>query len=494
MRGAALFATALALATIGRAVEIDGLPQPAELRETKFTEPREKTLANGLRVIVVERPGLPLVSAGLVIKSGAESDPAELSGLASFTAALLTQGTTTRSATQIAREVEALGATLKAKAAWDGTVIELTTLSAQADPAFALLADVARHPKFAPAEIERLRRQTLDELRVALEEPGTVAALALNRVLLGAGLYAHPPTGTPASIKRLRREAITGFHASRYAAGQALLIVAGNLTADSGFAIAEKHFGDWAAAPAKPPPAPGNFEPKAGPRAVLIDLPTAGQAAVVVGVPCIARGAEDYFAGEVANSVLGGGYSSRLNQEIRVKRGLTYGAASALTAWRAGGICSAHCQTKNVSAAEVVKLVQTELDRLGSEAVPPDFLVTRQTVLVGGFARELETNTGYVKRIADFAVHDLPLDSLNTYLHRIREVTASEVRAFGARYLSSERVCIVVAGRAQDCAKSLRELFPKLELIPQSELDLDSPTLRKPSKRPTSGAAGVRKR
>ena len=195
-----------------RAAEIEGLPQPAEPRTAKVAELQEKTLPNGLRVIVAERPGLPLISAEVLLRSGSEADPAKLSGLASFTAGLLTQGTETRTATQIAREIEALGGAIKAEASWDGTAISLGTLSAQAEPAFALLADVTRNPKFAPAEIERLRKQTIDELQLSMEEPGTVSKLAASRVILGSGPYAHPAGGTLASTKRIKRADIVALH------------------------------------------------------------------------------------------------------------------------------------------------------------------------------------------------------------------------------------------------------------------------------------------
>jgi zinc protease len=465
------------------AADVEGLPQPAVPRVAKIFTPQEKTLANGLRVIVVEHPGIPLVSAEVLLQSGSEADPAQASGLAAFTASLLTQGTTTRSATQIAREVEALGATLKATADWDGSAVELTTLSTQIQPAFALLADVTQHPKFASTEIERQRRLTLDELRLSFEEPGTIAKLAASRVILGSGLYAHPAKGTVASIQRVSRKEIAEFHASRYTAKKAQLIIAGDITADVAFALAEKNFGEWKAEPEKAAPAPGKFTPAAKPRAVLIDMPNAGQAAVVVAGPGIQRNAGDYFAGTVANAVLGGGYTSRLNEEIRVKRGLSYGVRSTLYALRSGGLLSARCQTKNASAPEVVTLMRTELSRLGSEPVPDDFLLTRKAMLGGDFARELETNSGYVERIADLVMRDLPLDLLPRYLDNIREVTPEAVRAFAEKHFVPSSMSVVIAGRAKEIGKTARDAFPALETIPQASLDLDSPTLRRGGKR-----------
>jgi zinc protease len=474
-------AVLLTLLALAPALEIEGLPKPGEPREAKVLVPDEKTLANGLRVIVVERPGLPLVSAEVLLQSGSEADPPKAAGLAAFTAELLTQGTTSRSATQIAREIEALGAKLEATADWDGSTVGLLTLSAQVEPAFALLADVTRHPAFAPEEIERQRRQTLDELRLSLEQPGTVAKLAAARVMLGAGRYAQPAKGTPASIKGLRREEIAAFHTARYSPNRATIIIVGNITAEAASALAEKFFGDWTAAE-QTTAEENKFTAAEKPRAVLIDMPNAGQAAVYVGVPAIGRSATDYFAGLVGNVALGGGYTSRLNQEIRVKRGLSYGAGSSLSALRDGGTFIAGCQTKNVSAPEVVKLMRTELQRLAGEPLPADFLETRQAVVAGDFARDLETNHGYVEQIGKAVMRGLPLDSLREYLANARKVTAEDIRAFAHEHLPPEAMNVVIAGRAKDFAKPLRALFPKLEIIPLAELDLDSPTLRRPGK------------
>lgn len=457
--------------TTAVAVEIEGMPKPAEPRPAKLAVPQEKTLANGLRVIVVERPGVPLLSAELIVRSGSETDPEKLAGLAKFTASLLTQGTAQRTAPQIASEIEALGASLAADAGWDSIDLALKTLSTNADAAFAILADVARNPQFAPEEIERHRRQALDDLRLALEMPGQVARVVATRALLGASPYAHPAEGTLASLPRLQRTDIAALHARVFVPGNAVLVMAGNVTAAEGFALAEKVFGDW---PAGKTPAP--FPAKAGgqkPRAILVDLPHAGQAAVSVGGPGLAKADAAFTIAEVANAVLGTGYSSRLNQEIRLKRGLSYGAKSSLTTSREFGLFAASCQTKNESAAEVVGLIRTELKRLSTEPIAGDYFASRKAVLTGNFARELETNDGYVARVADLALHGLPLDTLAKRIERIQSVTVEEVRAFAEKQLSPDAMTVVVVGRAKDVAKGLRAVFPKLEVIPQSKLDLD---------------------
>lgn len=477
-------AVALALVTTthrSRAAEVEGLPKAGEPHRAQITKAQEKTLANGLRVIVVERPGLPLLSAELLIKSGAESDPPRFAGLAHFTANLLKRGTATRDAMKIATDTEALGAKIDTEGAWDATTVKLTVLSTNAEPALGIVADLVRNPAFAKEEIERARRETLDELLLALEQPGTVAKYATSRATLGTSPYAHPEAGTPADLARITRKEITALHGRAYHPGNAILILAGNITAPEAFALTEKVFGDWngTAAPegnATPAPAPAAH-------AVLIDMPKAGQAAVYLAAPSIARDSEDWFAGKVANALLGGGYSSRLNQEVRVKRGLSYGAASGLSTWRHGGLFIAGAQTKNESAAEVVKVIQGEIQRLTTEAAPADYLKTRQAVLTGSFGRDLETNEGYVKRISELALYGLPLDTLESYVDRVEKTRPDDLQAFAEKHFTPGSMNVIVAGQAKGIEKPLRALFPKLEVVPASKLDLDSPTLRAPGKR-----------
>ncbi|MEP6669402.1 MAG: pitrilysin family protein [Chthoniobacter sp.] len=463
------------------AAEVEGLPKAGEPHPAQISKAQEKTLANGLRVIVVERPGLPLLSAEVLVNRGAETDPARFAGLAQFTAGLLKRGTTTRSAQKIAEEAESLGAKIETEAGWDATSVKLTTLSSNAEPALAIVADLVLHPAFAKEEIERQRRETLDELLMALEQPGTVAKYAASRATLGASPYGHPGAGTPASIAHLTRQEITALHARAYRPGNSFLILAGNITAPEAFAMAEKVFGEWKA-PAEDFTAPDFPAPTLG-RVILVDMPTAGQAAVYLTAPGIQRRAPDWFPGKVANALLGGGYSSRLNQEVRVKRGLSYGASSSLSTWRFGGLFMAGAQTKNESAAEVVKVIQTEIRRLSTETAPADYLKTRQAVLTGAFVRDLETNEGYVKRIADVVLYGLPPGKIESYVRDVEQTTPADLQTFAEKHFAADTLNIIVAGQAKIVAKPLRALFPKLEVIPLSKLDLDTPALHAAGKK-----------
>src|SRR2546427_11218772 len=221
-------------------------PPPAPPRSVQFPKPVEKTLPNGLRVIVVQRSQMPLVTAQVLIKSGGEVDSSDLAGTADMTASLLTRGTTTRSATQIAEAIEALGGSIGSGGGWDASTITTSVMSSRIDPALAILSDVVRNPAFKDEEIERLRRQSLINLRVALGTPGSIARFVAARVVFRGAPYGHPLSGTPESVPRIKREEIVRLHDMYYRPDNAILVIGGDITPKDGFALAQKYFGDWA--------------------------------------------------------------------------------------------------------------------------------------------------------------------------------------------------------------------------------------------------------
>jgi zinc protease len=454
-------------------------PPPSAPRSVSFPKPSEKTLKNGLRVIAVERKGVPIVSAELVVRSGAEVDPADLSGLADVTAALLTKGTAKRSAPEIAEAVEALGGSLDSSGGWDNSSASLTVMSAKFEQALEIMADVVRNPSFKEDEIERYRAQALDDLNVALSQPGTVARFVASRVVFGDSPYGHPVGGTVESLARIKRDDVVRLHSTYYRPDNAILVIGGDIAPSAAFKLAERLFGDWAR-PSSALPAPAAMAaPAAKARIVVVDMPDAGQAAVYLTRPGIKRADPDYFKGIVANAVLGGGYSARLNQEIRIKRGLSYGSRSGLDTRRDVGPFVASAQTKNESGAEVAGLLVGELKRLANETVAVDELTPRQSTLTGNFARNLETTSGLAGTIAAFALYGLDLDTANGYIASVQKVTAADVQKFAGSRIGAGDASIVIVGNASQFLDALKKQFPSVEVIPVAELDLNSASLRK---------------
>lgn len=485
----ALPSVAVKAEQMGAPVPQETPPPPAAPRSVNIPKPDEKTLKNGLRVVVVEDHDVPLVSAQLLVKNGGEIDPPQLSGLADLTASLLTKGTKTRSAPEIAQQIEALGGGIESGAGWDASRASISVMSSKIEPAMVILADISRNPVFNDEEIERLRQQYLDSLSVALRQPGALASLVASRVVFGDAAYGHPISGTPESLARIKRADILGLHTQFYRPDNAVLVFGGDIKAADAFKIAEQVFGDWVK-PATPLSGRGMvgkmINPDEKQRVVVVDMPDAGQAAVVLARAGISRTDPDYFRGIVTNAVLTG-YSGRLNQEIRIKRGLSYGASSRLDTRRDAGPFVAAAQTKNTSGAEVASLLVGELGRLSSEPVAAAELVPRKAVLTGAFGRALETTEGLVGQIASLSLHGLSLNEINNFISSVQSVTPAEIQKFAGGRISAKNANIIIVGNAKEFLEQLRKQFPNVEVVPLAELDLNSAGLRK------TGAATVNK-
>ncbi|WP_404367532.1 M16 family metallopeptidase [Sphingomonas sp. MMS24-J45] len=437
----------------------------------------EFTLANGLRVVVVEKHDLPLLTALLTAQGGGATDPADRAGVGNLTADLMTKGTKTRSATQIAREIETLGGSISSDASFDGSSVDVTVKADQAAPALAILADVARNPVFAPEEVERARAQTIDGVQVAIKNPSQLAALVAARAALGDLPYGHPLSGTPTSLKAITATDVRATYHQTWQPAKTTLVLVGDVTLPAARALAERNFADW-----KPNPIivrSGNTRasyPK--PRVIVVDMPGAGQAGVVVARPGIARSDAQYYPAAVANTILGGGFSSRLNQEIRIKRGLAYGAGSSVQAGRLPGTISGRTSTKNPSAPETVSIILAEMKRLGAEPVTPAELETRKAVLVGNFGRATETTEGIAGTVGGYVVQGLPLSELGAYTARVSAVDPAAVQAAAAKLLDPAAASIVVVGDAKLFLPELRKTYPDAEVIPADALKLDRAALK----------------
>ena len=455
-------------------------PAPAAPRPVAFPKPVEKKLSNGLRVVVIQRPGTGLVSVSAETKAGSVLDPDAEAGLADFTASLLTRGTKSHSAPQIAETIEALGGSLSSAADWDSANLRLSSLSSRLADALPTFAEVLRSPAFAPEEIERLRSENLDGLSMSLRSPGMLARLTASRVVFGDSGYGHSPTGTPETIKALDSAEINEFYQGRFQPKNTVLVFGGDITPDIAFAYAKKYFGDWKQQNTAKSDAPAPAVPQKGGRVVVVDKPDAGQAAVYIARPTIRRADKEYAIGRVANGVLGEGYSARLNQEVRVKRGLSYGASSLLGVRKDSGLFSASAQTRNNAAAEVATLMKDELTRLATEPVAADELIPRKAALSGNYARRLETGAGLASAIASLTSYDLPLSSLNDYLPQVEKVTPPQIQQFAAKNLGASDASIIIVGDGRQFLPELKNRFPNTEVIPVDKLDLNKAGLVKP--------------
>jgi zinc protease len=481
LRRRALLAGGLAAVVGARAARggLDAPPPPGSPRPLQLPELVEEQLPNGVTVLVAPRPGLPLVTAAIALRAGAEDDPAGQAGLASATAALLARGAVRDGrpvgASTIARQAEALGSTLDVGSGWRLARASMTVSTPRLDAALALLADVVRRPLLAADELEVWRQQTLDDLALARADPSAVAAQVARRLHWGASVYGA--VVTPASVRRLARADLRAFHRRWVRPDRALVVLAGDVTPTQALALVRRRLGGWPAPVVALPPGQAGAAQPLPVRDALVDMPGAGQSSVVLAAPWAATGDADRRVADVAAAVLGGGYSSRLNQQIRIRRGLSYGVFGDGESLPAGGWWSATAQTDHANAGQVLQLLRDEVRRMADEAPSADELAARRAALLGGFARRWETTAGIAAALASHWAGGEPWAALAAYADEVQAVSAEQVRDFAQRRWRDAALQAVVVGDLDAAGDTLAIAAGTGWRVPLAELDFDRPDL-----------------
>jgi zinc protease len=387
------------------------------------------------------------------------------------------RATATRSAEDIAAALESLGASINAGASPDGSIFSVTAPAANLDAVGTILADVIRNASYPQAEFDLERKRMTDGLRVALNNPGAIAAMVAQPLLYGTAPYGGQAGGTMKSLAAITRDDLVAYRRVWWHPANMSVVVTGGIEPAAGAALAKRLFGDWkpeGRAPALPKSRAGTALP---PRTIVVDLPGAGQAAVLAAVRGVSRADADYSSLLLANSVLGVGSNGRLFNEVRSKRALSYGAYSSMPARADTALLSASAQTKNETATEVAEIFLNEFKRLGAEPITPDALAKRRAFLEGAYGRQQETGGGYGAIVAGLILQGLqPADALD-YAARLGAVTPEAANAIAAKNVTPENASLIVVGDSAKFIDKLRTLRPDLVVIPASKLDLESPTL-----------------
>jgi len=448
-------------------------PPPGAPRRVQYPTPVATTLPNGLRVLAVRVPGSALVAADLTLPGGAVADPDAMPGVASLTASLLTRGTAKRSAKDVAFALDALGATLDARASSDRSDVTTDAVAARFPAALALLAEAVRQPAFAPAELTLAKQRATSSIALLSGSPSMLANLVAQRTLF-AGPFGRPTSGTARSVAAIDRDAVVAYHRAHYRPDGAILTIGGDLAPSDAFALAQTAFGDWSAPPGPAvTPAPAVA---AAPRIVVVDQPAAGRTAIVVAHAGPLRTSGDWAAAMVGNAVLSG-YSGRLNEEIRVKRGLSYGAGSNYVAGRYMGGILASTLVEHAKAPEALDIMLQTISSLGGSApAGAGELLARRTSLLGGMASGIETIGGLVRTVAANAFAGLPLDALTTGPAALNAVEPAAVTRFAAAGLSTPPT-IVLVGDSSKFIDAVRKAHPDVLVVKATDLDLASPGL-----------------
>jgi len=432
------------------------LAPPPELNLPSIVK---RTLPNGVGVWVVEAHEVPIVQVSLVIRAGAGDDPAGRPGTASLTAAMLDEGAGARSALEIADAVEFLGASLTTTSGFDASAIRLNVPAPQLDEGLGILADVALRPTFPAADLERLRQERLTALLQARDDPASIAGTAFSRIVFGRGhRYGTGLVGTEAGVKTLAADGLRAFHAAYYQPPNATFIVVGDITADAVVPRLQKHFGAWSASTAPGKVAAVPAAPQLTTRQVyIVDKPDAAQSQIRIGWVGVPRATPDFFALLVLNTVLGGSFTSRLNQNLREEHGYAYGASSFFDMRLSAGPFVAAAGVQTDKTAEAIREFFAELEGIGAP-IGEEELAKAKNYIALGFPAEFETSTDLSRRLEELVVYRLPDDYFERYVPSVLAVTAAAVQQAAARYIQPSRFAVVVVGDRKTIEPGVRAL------------------------------------
>jgi predicted Zn-dependent peptidase len=433
-------------------------PVPGEAPRLSLPPIHKRTLSNGLNVWLVELHEVPLVQVSLQVLAGSADDRADKYGAGSLTAAMLDEGAGSRSALEIADEAERLGATLTTGSSFDSSAVRLNVPVAQLQSGLALMADVALRPTFPEADLDRLRQQLLTSLLQARDDADSIADMAFARLVFGRShRYGTLQIGTEATLKAMTREDLQTFHRGFYQPAHATLIVVGDVTAEGMLPQLERHFGAWknsAAVERVPvPPAPQLQDSQI----YLIDKPGSAQSEIRIGGVGVARTTPDYFALQVLNTILGGSFTSRLNQNLRETHGYTYGAGSGFDMRLSPGPFVAAAAVQTDKTSEALREFVIELERIG-EPVGGEELTKARNYLALGFPGEFETTRDLSRHLDEMVVYRLPEDYFAQYVTRTQAVTAADLQRAATMYIQPSRFAFVVVGDRKIIEPGLRAL------------------------------------
>jgi zinc protease len=417
-------------------------PPPATAADIRV---HREVLDNGLVLQVVERHALPILTVQMGIRAGARMDPPDAPGTANLVASLLTEGTATRSANEIADQIEFVGGSLSAEAEADFARASVTVLKRDQDLGLELLADVVRRPAFASDEVERVKKEVIGAIESDEDHPDVVAGKAFDKAVYGEHPYAHPTEGDKAAVAAATPEALRAFHAAHYLPNDSVISFVGDITVDDARAATKAAFGDWKQGEEPPLDLP-LASPPVGIDLITIDRPVT-QATVIMGHLGLERSDPDFYPVIVMNYILGGGgFASRLVHEVRERQGLAYAIGSGFHAMKDPGDFVVRFQTRNPAANQAIRSVLDELRRIRTEPVEDDELADAKANLIGGFPLRIDTNGETAGLLTFIEMYGLGTSYFTDYIDKVQAVTRDDVLRVAKTYLHPDDMVWVVVG------------------------------------------------
>ena len=442
---------------------VDRSVMPAAAAAPRFGPPsaRSLSLSNGMRILYLPKPGLPLVSYGLLLRAGSTTDPSDRPGLADMTASMLSEGTTTRSSRQISDEMEMIGAGLGCDVGRELVVLATETLESNWERSLEIMSDVARNPTFPDEELDRVREQRLTDLRRIGDSPAAVAGRASRALFYGPDSpYGHPAAGTEESVRTMGRDALRAHHEERYGPSAATLLVVGDFSDDEVLARAEACLGDWAAGSLAPDaPAAHPAEDVETPTIYLADKPGAAQSVIRAGHLTVERSHPDYFALTLLNYAFGGHFAARLNMNLRQDKGYSYGYMSSVE-WhtRVSALTSGGAVQTAVTAEAVEETLKEFSDIAGDRPVTEEEFRAARDGYLRALPAQMETHGQLLNQLVGMAVFGLPDDYLSRISDGVRGVGLDDLHRVAAERVDARRLKLLVVGDGEAIEPGLRKL------------------------------------
>lgn len=436
---------------------------PAAAARLELPPVTRTTLRNGLTVLVMPTRRLPLVDFRLVARAGAVADPDGKEGLASLTAALLTQGAGTRDARAIAEAIAFVGGTLEAGAGAEQLVVEAEVLRKDFALGLELLRDCVVRPTFPEQEFQRKKDEALGGIASELDDPSSVADRALLPFLMGEHPLGHPVNGWKGSVERLTRQDVVDFHRARVTPGNAMLAVVGDVDPRAALAAIEKAFAGWKAPDAVPPPAVPALA-RTERRIRVVSKPEVTQTQIRLACAAVPRSHPDYYAIRIANTILGSGFTSRLVNEIRVVQGLTYSIGSRFVLYRDTGTFGVTTFTRNETLRRALDATLEVIRGLAAQGPTPEELAKAKRYLTGQFPLGLQAPDALAAHLLDLEFYGLDPRFAETFAERIDAVPMDEVRRVLRSHVCVDDLKILVVTRPELAKSALKGLGP-LEVV-----------------------------
>jgi predicted Zn-dependent peptidase len=457
----AVIAVLVACSVVGAAAQKPDRSKPPAIGPApslKLPAIQKHKLSNGLNAWIVEHHEVPLAQINLIVRSGSAADPIGKFGVGSLAAAMLDEGAGSRSALELADALEFLGANLTTTSSFDYSAIRMSVPVSKLADALPLMSDVALRPTFPESELDRLRKERLTSLLQARDNAGALVQIAFPRLVYGpTHRYGTSATGLPPSIEALAAADLRAFYQAHYRPDNSTLLVVGDVTPASLLPALEKAYGAWKsdsmALVADVPNAPQLTSRQI----YIIDKPESAQSQIRIGWVGVPRSTPDYAVLQVLNTILGGSFTSRLNENLREKNGYSYGASSIFDTRMSAGPFFAGAGVQTDKTGDALKEFFNELNGV-LEPIGAEELNKAKNYVALGVPAEFETTGDLARKLEELVVYSLPDDTFANYVAAVSKVTAGDLQRLAARYIQPDKMAVVVVGDRKVIEGPIREL------------------------------------